>query len=179
MLERTIGLAVCPIIEGAIAGTPKAHLIETLNPDDPKTWAQMVQRVELQPGMMRVEFAPGLEIEVPEEFAFTTRRQNKEMRLILEGADKPLDKTLLSNLATGRTLYHLIKNGKTAAEAADHFGLDPRWAGRLLQMAFLSPRIIERAATGGLPPCINTASFVDKTWPSDFKAQAKLIEIIG
>ena len=179
MLEQTIGAVVYPIVERALIGTARANLLEAIRPDDAKTWATMLERIELQPGKMKVVFTEELRIQTPQEFAFTQRRQNKEMRIILDGADQPLDTTLLSNLATGRALYKLIKNGKTTAEAAEHFGLDQRWAGRLLQMAFLNPHIIERAATGALPPSINTASFVDKTWPVGFKAQAKLLDLIA
>ena len=90
MLERTVGAAVCPIIKRALVGTPNGHLLEALNPDDPKTWAHMMQRIELQPGLMTIEFAAEMGVETSKSLPLPSVARIRRCASFLKGQTIPL-----------------------------------------------------------------------------------------
>ena len=56
-------------------------------------------------------------------------------------------------------------------QAAGDLGIAKRGP-KLLNLAFINPRIIDAAVTGTLPPHASSPWFTKTTWPVDFRDQA-------
>ena len=106
MLERAIGEALVPHLAIQLVGTPKQHLIPSLQMDQPQTWLPFVERVTVQPGQLDIALTDDVPGPRSIETSFTLRRRKQEQRLIIEGQAQ-VDTTVLEHLALAQHLYTL------------------------------------------------------------------------
>jgi site-specific DNA recombinase len=86
--------------------------------------------------------------------ALRMKRRGLEMRLIIEGADAPRrrpDAALLRAIARAHRWFEELVSGQATSLAAisSRQGVTDRYVCRLIQLAFLAPKIVEAIAERG------------------------------
>ena len=97
---------------------------------------------------------------------------------MVEGQSQ-VDQTLVHNIGLGRKLYALTKTGISLKIASEKLGLTPDAVKRLLPLAFLSPRIVEQAVKGTLPPKAASKWFRTNPIPVAFDEQQDMLAALA
>jgi len=106
---------------------------------------------------------------------FRIRKRGVETRIILNGAARPVDETLLGNIASAHAWYGMIKAGKTFADISRDTGTSKRRIQQMLDLAFLAPDLIRDVMEGGQPLGFTSDWCLRHDLPSDWQAQRDLI----
>ncbi len=92
--------------------------------------------------------------------AFTLRRRGVEARLVLGDTSSGVDGTLLKNVARGWTWFEEIKAGMTMQAIAHGEGVSQRRVAHLVDLAFLSPDIVQAIVDGRQPATLTADSLI-------------------
>ena len=161
--------------ETATAVAQAEALIPRIN--DGEVLKDLFHRVHLRPDSLRLEITRSsllqlllgsqeahaddteqlIEFSVP----LRLRRRGMETKLILEEGTASLrnvDNRLIALIARSRRWWEMITSGRASSinEVATLEGIDPSDVGRSLQLAFLSPEIVEAIVTGRQPVDLTT-----------------------
>ena len=173
MLEQAIGVPIIQTLKPMLASADSDLNLRTEVLHD---WLPYVRQIQIEPGRIRIDFNQDVIDVEPLEIPFTMRRQQKELRLCIEGEGGGIDETLLGNIAKARALYEQTKKGADLKTAASELSIDREWARKLLPLAFASPSVIERALKGDLPARATAGWFAKTNLPGDFSEQRRLID---
>src|SRR5205807_6131347 len=119
-------------------------------------------------------------IELTAPVAF--RRRGVEMRLVLPGAAiqsdrSKCDPTLIKAIARGRAWFEELAAGRARSlrELAERDGITRRYVRRLVDLAFLSPELVEMILQGRQPVKLTATRLIDPDRPSDWTDQRSLL----
>lgn len=190
--RSALDLSTSELIQGA---ERLAAIIETA---DAPTFRGLVERVVLDRRSMRICLHgkrvmdeiyghENSEIEVVESIEFEIR---KNLRLKRSGSGNSIviikppgdgraipDKHLVKAIAKGHLLYGKMLSGEfgSIAELAKSESIDRRYMSRVLQLAFLSPRIVDAICNGSEPEDLTTEALLKaKDFPMDWQEQERI-----
>ena len=141
-----------------------------------------IQKLTVEPGMLTITAA----IPVPSENSgtmeqlisfsapFTHRRRGVETKLILSDQAPAPDRILQKNLGRALAWLEEIHTGTRMEDIAQREGLSTRFVRDRLQMAFLSPKIMDAILTGTQPAYLSSNTFVRADIPLDWSEQERL-----
>ena len=92
------------------------------------------------------------------------------------------DKHLVKAIAKGHLLYGKMLSGEfdSIAELAKSELIDRRYMSRVLQLAFLSPRIVDAICNGSEPEDLKTEALLKaKSFPMDWREQERIWGFAG
>jgi site-specific DNA recombinase len=119
-------------------------------------------------------------IELAAPMAF--RRRGVEMRLVLPGvaieSDRSrCDPTLIKAIARGRAWFEELAAGRARSlrELAERDGITRRYVRRLVDLAFLSPELVEAILHGGQPVELTATRLTELDLPLDWTDQRSLL----
>lgn len=191
-----------PATSAALLAEPTADLIEAVARRlaalvaaacagaSPRPLLDLVDRVDLAPGELslrlsaeRVAAALGL---APDEIAsaalvlrlpFRARKRGVETRLILGSTPEPaaVDRTLLANIAKARRWFARLTSGEPYEAIARAEGVSKDRVQKLIDLALLSPRIVEQVINGTQPTGLTTEYLIRHPLPADWAEQERLI----
>jgi site-specific DNA recombinase len=100
------------------------------------------------------------------------RKRGVEMKLVIGGNEvKNMDTTLIKAIARGRAWFKELVDGKVAsiAELARREGLNTRYVAQQIELAFLSPTIVETILQGRQPveltfECLKRMGDLPRSW---------------
>jgi site-specific DNA recombinase len=100
-------------------------------------------------------------------FPLRIRRRGVEMRLVIEGHGAPApraDPALQKAVARAHQWSDDLVSGRaqSIAEIAEREGVGARYIRRMLQLAFLAPRIMEMIAAGSQPPDLTAEALTER-----------------
>jgi site-specific DNA recombinase len=107
------------------------------------------------------------ELVITRVFPMTIRRRGVEMRLVIEGNRAPAsraDPALLKAVARAHQWSDDLVSGRarSIAEIAGRERVGARYIRRMLQLAFLAPKIIEAIAAGSQPPDLTAEALAER-----------------
>ncbi len=121
----------------------------------------LIERVNLQPGSLMVRLNKSMladrlgrkpeQINLAEltiEAPFKMRRRGVELKLHLGYPPAEIDRTLVQNIMKGRNWLAMVIAGKTFSEIADVEGISKRRVQDVVNVALLSPDVLDSIATG-------------------------------
>ena len=119
-------------------------------------------------------------IELTAPVAF--RRRGVEMRLVLPGVVIPNDRsrcdpTLIKAIARGRAWFEELAAGRARSlrELAERDGITRRYVRRLVDLAFLSPELVEIILQGRQPVSLTATRLTELDLPLDWTDQHCLL----
>src|SRR6267143_1097248 len=143
-------------------------------------------RVRRRPLLGRAVMPPASEnpgdspIELTAPVAF--RRRGVEMRLVLPGVaiqnDRSrCDPTLIKAIARGRVWFEELAAGRARSlrELAERDGITRRYVRRLVDLAFLSPELVEAVLQGRQPVNLTATRLTELDLPLDWTDQRSLL----
>lgn len=95
-------------------------------------------------------------VELTIEAPFQMRRRGVELKLHLGEAPAEIDRTLVQNIMKGRSWLAMVIAGETFSEIADSEGVSKRRVQDVVNLALLSPDILDSIATGEQPDGLTT-----------------------
>ena len=142
----------------------------------------LVERIVLDPDRLAITLrptalipdaspAPALEVEpIRLEVPFQLRRRGVEMKLVIphEGHDRQHarpDPSLIKAVARGYRWFQDLATGRAASlrDIAAREGIGEGYIGRLVQLAFLAPSIVEAILDGTQPVDLTAARLTGRT----------------
>ncbi|MEM9710316.1 MAG: recombinase family protein [Pseudomonadota bacterium] len=150
----------------------------------------LVHRVDLKPGSMTLaldkeEIARLLNCK-PDRIApgtltiashFQMRRRGVELKLHLGDAPPEIDRTLVQNTVTARRWLTMIIDGTSPVDIAAEERIPAPRVHALINLAMLSPEILDLAASGSQPIHLTTDYLLKSGFPIVWSDQRKMIEI--
>src|SRR5258707_11927013 len=119
-------------------------------------------------------------IEITAPVAF--RRRGGEMRLVLPGVALQNDRsrcdpTLIKAIARGRAWFEELAAGRARSlrELAERDGITRRYVRRLVDLAFLSPELVEAMLHGRQPVDLTATRLTELDLPLDWTDQRSLL----
>src|SRR5438552_18970108 len=110
------------------------------------------------------------------------RRRGVEMRLVLPGVAiqneiSRCDPTLIKAIARGRAWFEELAAGRARSlrELAERDGITRRYVRRLVDLAFLSPELVEVILPGRLPVKLTATRLTGLGLPIDWTDQRSLL----
>ena len=122
---------------------------------------KIIQRVELKQNSIRIVLL--LEsIKIASDIPLQIKRRGIEMRLVLASSNSKPDPTLVKALAKAHKWFAELASGKTEtiAEIAKREKIDNRYVSHIINLAFLSPNIIEEIIVGSQPVDISVQKLI-------------------
>ncbi len=129
----------------------------------------LIERVDLQPGSLTVRLDKAMladrlggspeQINLAElkiEAPFQMRRRGVELKLHLGEPPAVIDRTLVQNIMKGRNWLAMVISGKTFSEIADVEGVSKRRVQDVVNLALLSPDVLDDIAAGEQPDGLTT-----------------------
>ena len=148
----------------------------------------LAERIDLEPGTIGITLscaamAETLNIDVDRitedlphiRSPFRMRKRGVETKLILDGAARPADATLIANIAHAQAWYGMLKNGRTFSEIATETRISKRRIQQMLDLAFLAPDIVRDILDGRQPLGLTSDWCLRHDLPSDWRAQRELV----
>lgn len=157
----------------------RTNTFEALSKSDQETRLAAVRKVVVAPGNLTITAA----LASPEgddeglmtfDAPFTHRRRGVETKLILSDQAPTPDTNLQKNLGRALAWLEDIHAGVRMEEIAERENLSSRFIRDRLQMAFLSPRIMDAILKGTQPAHLNSNTFVRADIPLDWSEQERL-----
>jgi hypothetical protein len=154
---------------------------------DPRGLLAPVERIDIVPGRMTIRLsaqgiaallevnpdrleADGLTLRLP----FQSRKRGVETRLILGNTAAPeVDRTLLANIARARAWFERLASGQSYDAIARAEGVSKDRVMKLIDLAFLSPRIVGQVIAGTQPAGLTTERLIRQGFPSDWDEQER------
>jgi len=158
----------------------------------PTCLKQLIDRVKVAPGEIQIRIsqegiAESLNIRAdriaPDALTimapFQLRRRGVEAKMVL-GSEVPFhtDPVLARNILKARAWFIRLKNGTTYEEIANLEKVSPQRVRMLIDMAFLSPKLIESIALGRQPLDLTTEWFWSHRLPALWEEQERLFKAV-
>jgi DNA invertase Pin-like site-specific DNA recombinase len=172
---------------GEIAGL-QAQVQSALAAARPDRLLELAARVDLAPGSIAISLnaaslADMLEVGVDRinsdlpiiRAPFQLRKRGVETKFVVSGAARPVDETLLANIAQAHVWFEMITAGRTYAEIAENAGTSKRRVQQLLDLAFLAPDIVRDVMAGQQPVGFTSDWALRHYLPSDWTQQRRLL----
>jgi site-specific DNA recombinase len=130
--------------------------------------ARLVDRVDLAGSGFKLVLRLPTSLEDPAEtltlerfVPLTMKKRGVELRLIIQNersSTTKVDMVLLKTIARAHRWFDDLVSGeaKSLAAIATHEGLNYRFVGKIIRLAFLAPEIVEAIAEGRQPPELST-----------------------
>ncbi|WP_300532344.1 recombinase family protein [Maricaulis sp.] len=157
----------------------RTNTFEALSKSDQETRLAAVRKVVVAPGKLTITAA----LASPEgddeglmtfDAPFTHRRRGVETKLILSDQAPTPDTNLQKNLGRALAWLEDIHAGVRMEEIAERENLSSRFIRDRLQMAFLSPKIMDAILKGTQPAHLTSNTFVRADIPLDWSEQERL-----
>ena len=125
---------------------------------------KFVQRVEVQQDGITLTLTPNplvpthpTNITMTRSVSMQMKRRGVEMRLVVGSGIARVDQALIKSIARAHKWYHDLISGRAhnMADIASKEGLDRSYVARVIDLAFLSPKIIESIMAGQQPAHLN------------------------
>ena len=168
--------------------TVKARLQLISAQKDNKPFLDLIERIDLQPGELRIticrdKLASLLEQKLedlpPEDLAITApfqlRKRGVETKMIFADASGIRDDALIRNIATAHHWFEQIKSGKSFGQIAAAEGTSTRRIHQMIELAFLAPDLIRDALDGKQPLGFTSDWCLRHKVPSDWSEQRALL----
>jgi DNA invertase Pin-like site-specific DNA recombinase len=162
--------------------------------EGPHALLDLVARVDVAPGELTINLpveriATALDV-APDGIApaaltirlpFQTRKRGVETRLVLGSSPAPakIDRTLLANIARARHWFRRLTSGESYAAIAESDGTSKDRVQKLIDLALLSPKIVEQVIAGTQPPGLTTEYLIRNPLPADWAEQERLVARLG
>ncbi len=160
----------------------RTNTLEALAKSDQETWLATIQKVVIEPGKLTITaelVRSDGDARADEELVtfvapFTHRRRGVETKLILSDQAPTPDANLQKNLGRALAWLEDIHAGVRMEEIAERENLSSRFIRDRLQMAFLSPKIMDAILKGTQPAHLTSNTFVRADIPLDWSDQEAL-----
>jgi DNA invertase Pin-like site-specific DNA recombinase len=160
----------------------RTSTLEALARSDQETRLAIIRKVVIEPGKLTITAAFPRSDDDTDDTArlvtfvapFTHRRRGVEMKLILSDQAPAPDANLQKNLGRALAWLEDIHAGIRMEEIATREKLSSRFIRDRLQMAFLSPKIMDAILKGTQPAHLTSNSFVRADIPLDWSEQERL-----
>lgn len=144
------------------------------------TWTKLISSTSVAQGQLSIELSNSFitkQLKVPIErlttehlkisAPFQMRRRHVEAKLILGGSiqQPEVDRTLAKNIVKAFNWLDAIKRSETFSEIAKREQSSVRRVQTVIELAFLTPDIIERAVSGTLPISVTSDRLLKKEVP--------------
>ncbi len=146
----------------------------------------LVERVDLARGTIRVRLSAGAyaaitgceEQEIAAEALvirapFTERKRGVETKLYLGAPLPEHDHRLIRNIVTARRWLDDLTRGISFAAIAAREGMSKRRVQDLVDLAMLSPRLLDRIAAGEQPDGLATDALIKRGFPARWSEQER------
>jgi hypothetical protein len=165
-------------------GRAARHHIEQL--------ALLVDRIDLTPGSMNVrldskQIAKAFDLDLNTDCIddgvltidapFERRKRGVETKLLLGHSDPEIDLALVRNVATARSLYQSLRRDTSFADLAIQNQMTVPQIHRMLQLAYLSPKVVSAICTGQQRTELTARQLRDIDVPLSWDEQEKLFEL--
>ncbi len=156
--------------------------LEALAIADEETRLAAIQKLNVEPGTLTITAVlpiPDVKSDNPEtqitfSAPFTYRRRGVEAKIILSDQAPTPDANLQKNLGRALVWLEELHAGIRMEEIAASENLSSRFIRDRLQMAFLSPKIMDAILTGTQPAHLSSNVFVRSDIPLDWTEQERL-----
>ncbi len=160
----------------------RTNTLEALAKSDQETRLATIQKVVVEPGKLTITAAlarsegdAGVDESLVTFVApFTHRRRGVETKLILSDQAPTPDANLQKNLGRALAWLEDIHAGVRMEEIAARENVSSRFIRDRLQMAFLSPKIMDAILKGTQPAHLTSNTFVRADVPLDWSEQERL-----
>lgn len=160
----------------------RTNTLEALAKSDQETRLATIQKVVVEPGKLTITAAlarsegdAGVDESLVTFAApFTHRRRGVETKLILSDQAPTPDANLQKNLGRALAWLEDIHAGVRMEEIAARENVSSRFIRDRLQMAFLSPKIMDAILKGTQPAHLTSNTFVRADVPLDWSEQERL-----
>jgi site-specific DNA recombinase len=152
--------------------------------------AALVDRVELTRSGFKLALRLPTSVENPsdtltlEQFVpLTMKRRGVELRLVIQNeqlSKSKVDIVLMKYIARAHQWFDELVSGevKSLTAIATRDGLNYRFVGKIVRLAFLAPEIVEAIAEGRQPPDLSTELLTKRIGlPLDWRDQKRLLDI--
>ena len=152
--------------------------------------AALVDRVELTRSGFKLALGLPTSLESPSDtltlhqfVPLTMKKRGVELRLVIQNeppSSSKADLVLLKTIARAQRWFDQLLSGQTKSLAAiaAREGLNYRFVGKIIRMAFLAPEIVEAIAEGRQPPELSSELLTKRIrLPLDWGAQKRLLNI--
>ena len=152
--------------------------------------AALVDRVELTRSGFKLALRLPTSLESPSDtltlhqfVPLTMKKRGVELRLVIQNeppSSSKADLVLLKTIARAQRWFDQLLSGQTKSLAAiaAREGLNYRFVGKIIRMAFLAPEIVEAIAEGRQPPELSSELLTKRIrLPLDWGAQKRLLNI--
>lgn len=159
-----------------------------VKPEPADIIGRFVERVELSNDGMRLTLSlaslvsvtmASKALSITRDFPLKMKRRGIEMRLIIGGKQPTeVDNTLVKTIVRAHKWFNDLADGSvnTLGEIAQREGIDKGYVSRVIQLAFLSPRIIESIIGGRQPADLRAEKITRKIdLPYEWDQQHKLL----
>lgn len=147
----------------------------------------LVAEVRIAPGELKIALsgtALAAKLEIPTArlirdclfitSPFQLRRKGVETKIIIGDTRPEHNRTLIRNIVKARKWYSDICKGTSFADIADRDGVSKRRVQDLVDLAFLSPTLIQQIAAGTQPNHLNTDALIKSGFPVLWADQVRL-----
>ncbi len=174
-LATESGISTCKI-------ATRQKSLEDLARATQETRLAAIQKLTVEPGMLTITAAipnpsktsGNMEQLISFSAPFTHRRRGVETKLILSDQAPAPDRTLQKNLGRALAWLEEIHAGIRMEDIAQREDVSSRFVRDRLQMAFLSPRIMDAILTGTQPTHLSSNTFVRADIPLDWSEQERM-----
>ena len=152
--------------------------------------ARLVDRVELTSSGFKLTLRLPTSLADPAEtltlerfIPLTMKKRGVELRLVIRNepsSTAKVDMVLLKTIARAHRWFDQLLSGevKSLTAIATREGLNYRFVGKLVRLAFLAPEIVEAIAEGRQPPEVSTELLTKRIrLPLDWRDQKRLLNI--
>jgi len=156
--------------------------LEALAIADEETRLAAIRKLNVEPGTLTITAVlpiPDVKSDTPEtqitfSAPFTYRRRGVEAKIILSDQARTPDANLQKNLGRALAWLEELHSGIRMEEIAARENLSSRFIRDRLQMAFLSPKIMDAILAGTQPAHLSSNVFVRSDIPLDWTEQERL-----
>lgn len=148
----------------------------------------LVHRIDLQPGLIEAmldrEAIAKLLNGKPDHInpasltltaPFRMRRRGVELKLHLGEASPEIDRTLIENIVTAQKLLKMVIEGKSIKEIAAGEGIPVPRIQALINLAMLSPDVLDLVASGKQPIKLTTEYLLKTGFPTVWSVQQTML----
>jgi site-specific DNA recombinase len=192
-IEKTVISVVLSIIndqntiatslrEAGVTAQDLPMTLKTIRNIDAASVEKIIERVELNPDNLHLKLsisANNKSVIINHNIPMQIQRRGVEMRMIIANHQSAaVDFILIKNISLAHAWFNELLSGqvKNLAEIAMREKIDKGTLSRMINLAFLSPEIVERIIAGNQPPALTTEKLLKNIdLPLDWQQQKQLL----